>query len=211
MSPSQWRLIISSLLLETLALLLVSQGTHHLSPYNIHIYYVRAGFPWLEYKLQERRHSCLFNSLPYLMNEWVVTHKMTKAKGVQDSLVLQDTCLLSAILCYTPDTCSELIEQQEIIHRHNPVVGYFPRITLQRPSCLASSLNLSFLVPGFILQACTSASVPFMSMICLGSSWALCSFIQIFILHPCSPPSRVTPHLAQRGRNREQPASFLHF
>ena len=93
-----------------LALFLVFHGAYHLSLYNRHVYYVRVWFPWLEYKVYERGYFCLFYSPLYLMNEWVASQRMTKEKGVQDFLMLQDTHLLSAPVWYPPDTGIQLIE-----------------------------------------------------------------------------------------------------
>ena len=68
-----------------------------------------------------------------------------------------------ATLCYPPDTGIQLDEQQGIILKYNRVVRCFTRITFQRSSCLAVSL-----VPGFIPQASTSDSGPFMLVSALG-------------------------------------------
>lgn len=48
----------------------------------------------------------VFYLLLYLMNEYIVSCRMTKAKGIRNFLMLQDTHLLSATISNTPDTDS---------------------------------------------------------------------------------------------------------
>lgn len=49
------------------------------------------------------RYFFIFYSLLQLMNEYIVSCRITKAKGIQNFLMLQDTHLLSAMVSNTPD------------------------------------------------------------------------------------------------------------